>query len=212
MADTLTVTSRKQLGTANTRRLRKAGAVPAILYGHGEASVSLVLVPAEVRGVIRHGGKLVRLQGDATDSAFIKAVQWDVYGKNVLHVDLLRVSETEKVTTTVAVDVKGTAPGISEGGIVEHLVHEVEIDCPAFSVPERLIVNINELHLDQAIHARDIVLPAGAELLTDGETVIVHCVPPHDAPEEGAGAVAESGAIEPELIRKEKTDEEAAEE
>jgi large subunit ribosomal protein L25 len=212
MADTLTVTSRKQLGSANTRRLRNAGAIPAILYGHGEASVSLVVVPAELGSVIRHGGKLVRLQGDVSESAFIKAVQWDVYGKEVLHVDLLRVSETEKVTTTVTVDLKGTAPGLAEGGIVEHLVHEVEIDCPAFSVPEKLIVNISNLHMDGAIHASEIPLPEGAEMLTDAETVIVHCVPPHDAPDEGAGALGEPGAIEPELIRKEKGEEEAAEE
>lgn len=212
MAESLTVTTRKQLGSANTRRLRKAGAIPAILYGHGEANVSLVLVPEELRGVIRRGGKLVRLQGDVTESAFIKTVQWDVYGKVMLHVDLLRISETEKVTTTVTVELKGTAPGLSEGGIVEHLVHEVEIDCPAGSVPEKLIVNINNLHLDGAIHAHEITLPEGAEMLTDADTVIVHCVPPHDAPEEGAAAVTEPGAIEPELIRKEKADEEGAEE
>jgi len=210
MADNLTVTTRQQLGSANTRRLRKAGAIPAILYGHGEANLSLVLVPAELRGAIRHGGKLVRLQGDVTESAFIKAVQWDVYGKNVLHVDLLRVSESEKVTTTVTVDLKGTAPGLSEGGIIEHLVHEVEIDCPAGSVPERLIVSVNDLHLDGAIHAREIVLPEGAEMLTDAETVIVHCTRPHDATDEGAAAVAEPGSVEPELIRKDKEDEAAA--
>jgi large subunit ribosomal protein L25 len=211
-AESLTVTTRKQLGSAHTRRLRKAGAIPAILYGHGEASVSLVLVPDELRGVIRRGGKLVRLQGDVTESAFIKAVQWDVYGKSMLHVDLLRISESEKVTTTVTVELKGTSPGVSEGGIIEHLVHEVEIDCPAGSVPEKLIVSISNLHLDGAIHAREITLPEGAEMLTDSETVIVHCVPPHEAPEEGAAAVAEPGSVEPELIRKEKADEEGAEE
>jgi large subunit ribosomal protein L25 len=212
MAESLTVTTRKQIGSAHTRRLRKAGAIPAILYGHGEASVSLVLVPDELRGVIRRGGKLVRLQGDVTESAFIKAVQWDVYGKEMLHVDLLRISETEKVTTTVTVEVKGTAPGISEGGIVEHLVHEIEIDCPAGSVPEKIVVSLAGLHLDGAIHANELTLPEGAELLTEPETVIVHCVPPHAAPEEGVGAVAEPGGVEPELIRKEKAAEEGAEE
>jgi large subunit ribosomal protein L25 len=211
MPETLTVTTRKQLGSAHTRRLRKAGAIPAILYGHGEANVSLVLVPEELRSVIRHGGKLVRLQGDVTESAFIKAVQWDVYGKTMLHVDLLRISESEKVTTTVTVEIKGTAPGVAEGGIIEHLVHEVEIDCPAGSVPEKLVVSISGLHLDGAIHAREIALPEGAEMLTDPETVIVHCVPPHVAPEEGVAGMPEPGAAEPELIRKEKPEEEAEE-
>ena len=202
----LKVKRRDQLGSANTRRLRTTGAVPAVLYGHGEASVSLAVAAEDLLGIIRLGQKLVTLEGDAAEGAFIKSVQWDVYGKDVLHVDLLRVSETELVETTVTIELRGTAPGISEGGIIEHLVHEVEIDCPAAAVPEKLLVPIGELHLNAAIHAREIVLPPGAKLLSDPETVVVHCVPPHiiAEPEPAAPGVVEPGAVEPELIRKEK--------
>jgi large subunit ribosomal protein L25 len=206
MAEALNVKRREKLGSSNTRRLRQGGQVPAILYGHGEASVSLAVASEELLSVIRHGHKLVKLQGDAAEGAFIKAVQWDTYGRKILHIDLLRVSESEKVETTVAVEVKGTAVGISEGGIIEHLVHEVEIECPAASVPEKLVVNIVGLHLDEAIHAKDIKLPEGATMLTDEDTVIVHCITPHVTEEETP--VAEAGAIEPELIRKEKGEDE----
>jgi large subunit ribosomal protein L25 len=208
MAKSLNVKRRESLGTANTRRLRKTGVVPAVLYGHGEANLSLAVAAEDLLGIIRLGHKLVTLQGDAAEGAFIKSVQWDVYGKDVLHVDLLRVSETELVETTVTIELRGTAPGISEGGIVEHLVHEVEIDCPAAAVPDKLVIPINELHLNKAIHASDIVLPQGAKLLSDPDTVVVHCVPPHVVAElEPTGAVAEPGAAEPELIRKEKAEE-----
>ena len=212
MAENLKVNRREKLGGANNRRLRREGLVPAVLYGHGEASIPLAISAGDVMGVIRHGGKLVKLQGDLAEGAFIKAVQWDVYGKDLVHIDLLRVSETELVRTTVTVELKGTAVGISEGGIIEHFLHELDIECPAAAVPEKLIININDLHLDKAIHAREVPLPAGARVLGGPDAVVVHCVTPHVVAEETPAPVAEPGAVEPELIRKEKAAEEEAEE
>ena len=207
MADTLNVKRREQLGTANNRRLRAAGGVPAILYGHGEANLNLTVPAGDVMAVVRHGGKLVKLAGEVSDNALIRAVQWDVWGKDVLHLDLLRVSEADKITTKVTVELKGIAVGISEGGVVEHVLHEVEIECPAMSIPDKLVLNITDLHLDKALYAKDIPLPAGGVMITDEETLIVHCVPPHV--EEEIAPAGEAGAIEPEVIgQKEK--EEAA--
>lgn len=212
MAENLNVKRREKLGGGNNRRLRQKGQVPAVLYGHGEASIPLAIESTAIINVIRHGHKLVRLQGDAAEGAFIKAVQWDVYGKDLIHIDLLRVSDTEKVRTTVNVELKGTAAGLGEGGIIEFVLHELEIECPAASVPDKLIVNIADLHLDQAIHAREVQLPEGAKVLDDPELVVVHCIKPHVVEETPAAVVAEPGAAEPELIRKEKPAEEEAEE
>jgi large subunit ribosomal protein L25 len=216
MAENLQVQRREKLGGSNNRRLRMQGQVPAVLYGHGEASVSLAVSSDALMGVLRHGGKLVKLQGDVSEGAFIKAVQWDVYGKGLIHVDLLRVSESEKVRTTVRVELKGTAVGLSEGGVIEHVVHELDIECPAGSVPEKLVLNINELHLDQSITAKQVPLPEGARVLGNPDALVVHCIAPHIVAEEPAAtaAAAEPGAVEPELIRKEKpaAEEEEAEE
>ena len=212
MAENLNVKRREKLGGGNNRRLRKTGLVPAVLYGHGEASVALAIDSSAIMNVIRHGHKLVKLQGDVAEGAFIKAVQWDVYGKDLIHIDLLRVSDTEKVRTTVTVELKGTAVGLSEGGIIEFVLHELEIECPAASVPEKLIVNVNDLHLEQAIHAKEVPLPEGARVLDDPDLVVVHCIAPHIVEEAPAAGVAEPGAAEPELIRKEKPAEEEAEE
>ena len=212
MAENLNVKRREKLGGGNNRRLRRTGNVPAVLYGHGEASVPLAIESTAIMNVIRHGHKLVRLQGDVAEGAFIKAVQWDVYGKDLIHIDLLRVSDTEKVRTTVTVELKGTAAGLGEGGIIEFVLHELEIECPAASVPDKLVVNVNDLHLDQAIHARQVPLPEGARVLDDPELVVVHCIKPHVEEEEPVAAVAEPGAAEPELIRKEKPAEEGEEE
>jgi large subunit ribosomal protein L25 len=212
MAENLNVKRREKLGGGNNRRLRRTGQVPAVLYGHGEASIPLAVGSTEIMNVIRHGHKLVRLQGDASEGAFIKSVQWDVYGKGLIHIDLLRVSDTEKVRTTVTVELKGTAAGLGEGGIIEFVLHELEIECPAAAVPDKLIVNISNLRLEQAIHAREVQLPEGARVLDDGDLVVVHCITPHIVEEVTAAPAAEPGAVEPELIRKEKPAEEEAEE
>jgi large subunit ribosomal protein L25 len=213
MPETLNVKRREELGSARNRRLRQTGQIPAVLYGHGEASLSLTVPVGEVTAVLKHGGRLVALAGAASDRALIRAVQWDVWGKDVLHIDLLRVSEKDRVKTKVAVELKGTAVGTTEGGVVEWVMHEVEIECPALSIPEKLVVNITDMHLGDAIHANQMQLPEGAKMLTIGGAVVVHCVAPHI--EEVAPTTAlEPGAAEPEVIgkkEKEEGEEEAAE-
>lgn len=210
MADILNVQSRNETGSSRMRRLRQSGKVPAILYGHGESNVNLMVGADELTGVIKHGGKLLTLRGDIADSALLRSVQWDTYGKQILHVDLLRVSATELVETTVTIELRGTAVGISEGGILQFVTHEIDIECPAASIPEKIQVSVNDLHLDGAIHASDVSLPEGARLITPADSVIVQCVTPLTEEEEPA-APAE-GAVEPELIKKEKPSEEEAEE
>jgi large subunit ribosomal protein L25 len=207
MSDTLVVKKREKVGSSSTRRLRGEGQIPVNLYGHGEANASLSVPAEQVVAVIKHGGKLVKLSGDITETALLREVQWDTYSKDIIHVDLIRVSEKELVETTVAVELKGTAPGITEGGVLQFVLHELHIECPAISIPEKLIANINDLHLGKAIHASDIALPEGAKLVSDPHLVVVSCVAPHKE-EDVAGGI--EGTVEPELIRKEKTDEEAA--
>lgn len=206
MADTLTVENRESMGTRAAQRIRDNGRIPAVLYGHGEATKHLTIQADQLAAVMRHGGKLVELKGAVNESAFLKELQWGPLGMVVLHVDMTRVSAHEKVEVTVPVELRGEAPGAKEGGIVEHVVHEVEILCPARSLPEKLSLKINGLHLDDALHASDLSLPEGASLITAAETLIVHCVLP--AAEEEA---VPGEAAEPELIGRKAEDEEGDE-
>jgi large subunit ribosomal protein L25 len=208
MSDTLVVKKRELVGTSHTRRLRKTGIVPVNLYGHGEANASLSVPVEQIKAVIKHGGKLVKLSGDVTETALLREVQWDTYSKDIIHIDLIRVSEKELVETTVAIELKGTAPGLGEGGVLQFVLHELHIECPAFAIPEKLYANVNDLHLGKAIHASDIALPEGAKLTSDPQLVVVSCIAPQKDEEEAGGA---EGTVEPELIRKEKGEEEAAE-
>ena len=100
--------------------------------------MNLSVPTAEVEAAIRHGGKLVDLRGGVSEKALIRSVQWDAYRRHVLHLDLNRVSVAESVAVTVPLELRGEAPGSKQGGIIDHHLFDVEIECPAGEIPERL--------------------------------------------------------------------------
>ncbi len=199
MAEQLTVQIRETRGTRRSRRLRDSGKIPAVLYGHKQETVWLTLPAEQLDAALRHGARLVQLSGAVSEQAFIRELQWDTWGKQILHVDLARISAHEKVEVTVPVELRGVAPGVKEGGIIEHQLHEVEIECEATEIPERLAVNINHLGLNESITAGQIELPPTARLLIDADSVVVQCVVPTEAPEVEEPA---AGEAEPEVIRR----------
>lgn len=208
MAELLHVEKRKSFGKRNNDRLRRAGRLPAILYGHGEESVSLILAADEFETSIRHGAKVVDLDGDASGKALLQDVQWDTFFQQVLHVDLLRVRAGEKVKIDVPVELRGEAAGVLDGGIIEQVIHSIEIEVPLDVIPDKLHLNVKNLKIGDQLTARDIAdLPAGATILSDEDAMIVHCVA-RAAEEEEAAAAEEGAAAEPEVIGKGKEEEE----
>ncbi len=208
MAEVLHVQLRETRGTRNARRERRAGRLPVILYGHGQESISLSVSAEEMEAALRHGARLVKLAGAVDEQAFVRELQWDTWGKHVLHVDLTRVSEHEKVRVVVAVDLRGEAPGMKQGGVVKQLIHELEIECEATAIPERIYLNINQLGLGQQITLAQVELPAAVVPLVDPESVVVECHEPVVVEEE---APAEAAEAEPEVIGRKKEEEEAEE-
>jgi large subunit ribosomal protein L25 len=209
MRAVLNAAVRTEVGSNAVKQVRKAGRIPAVLYGHGEQNVNLSLAGDEVHALIRHGGKLVDLKGDVADTALIRDVQWSTYGTDVLHVDLARVTADERVHVTVPVEVKGIAAGTREGGVVELVVHDVEVECSAATIPDKIEVRVHELQLGQSLKAGDIPLPEGMVLLADPDMIIVHCVGREDEEEEGA---AGTETAEPEVIGRKGKAEEGEEE
>lgn len=204
MADVLNTSIRTDLGKKDSRRLRKTGAVPAELYGHGQENVHLSVVAKELRHALKHGAHMLELQGAISETALVREVQWDALGLNIVHVDLFRVSKEEKVEVSVAIELRGVAVGVKSGGVVKQVTYELTIDCPAGAIPDRLIVKIADLELDHSITAANVELPPGATLVSDEAQVIVSCSMPMVDVEK----TDELGAagVEPELIRKEKAD------
>jgi len=185
--------------------------LPAVLYGHGKDAVSLTLGADQLEAAVRQGAKVVDLAGAATGKALLQDVQWDTFFHHVLHVDLLRVVAGEKVTVEVPIELKGEAPGVNDGGIIEQLIHSVEIEVPLDLVPEKLHVKIGQLQVGGELYIRDISdLPAGATMNAEPEEVVVHCLTP--VAEEEAEAGEEGTGAEPEVIAKGKEKEEGEEE
>jgi large subunit ribosomal protein L25 len=209
MSDLIQVEHRKNHGKRNNIRLRRSGRLPAVLYGHGEDPVSLSLAADQFEASLRHGAKVVDLDGAATGKALLQDVQWDTFFQHVLHVDLLRVRAGEKVTVEVPIELKGEAPGVNEGGVIEQVVHSIEIEVALDVIPEKLHVSIKNLQVGGHLTVKDIYdLPPGAQFVdVDDDLMIVHCVEPV-AEEEAA---AEEGTAEPEVIAKGKADEEGEE-
>ena len=205
MSDIFTAKVREKVGSNQSRRLRKEDQTPAILYGLAGESVAIAIPTGEVNTAIRHGSHLIDLKGDLNEPALIKEVQWDALGSQVKHMDLERVDLTKDVEISVPLELHGVAPGVSNGGVVNLLIHEMQISCPAKSIPDHLEININNLEVDQELCLKDVELPAGASLLGEGEDVIVTCNVPQVREEEEGEAGEETA--EPEVIGEKAGDE-----
>lgn len=204
--EVLEVKVRDTFGKRRIRRLRAGGFVPANLYGHKQDAVSLEVDAAALFMLLRRGHQIVKLSGAVEDEALIKEVQWNVWGNEILHVDFTRINANEKVKVVVPVVIKGEAAGLREGGVVELLIHEVEIECGALSIPENVVINVTKLGKGQSLTAADITLPEGVTAELAADAVVAQCVEKNEDVDMTSGAV--DGA-EPEVIaRKKDTDEE----
>ena len=105
------------------------------MYGHGLEPVALTISAERLDTALRHGSRLVDLTGAVSESAFIRELQWDTWGTSVVHVDFTRISADELVKVVVAIELRGEAPGVKEGGVVDQLVHQIEVECPAGTSP-----------------------------------------------------------------------------
>jgi large subunit ribosomal protein L25 len=208
----LQVRIRQEQGSQRCKRLRQAGQVPAVLYGQKKPNVLLTVPAHDIEAVVRHGARVIQLTGDVEEEALIKEVQWDTWGRQIIHVDFARVSARDRVTVTVPLHLRGEAPGTREGGVVEQLLYELELECEVAEVPEELHVNINELGLNQAITVGDLPLPKSAKPLVEKDTVIVRCVVPAELPEAEEQVGVAPGPQEPELIRRREKEEKEEEE
>jgi large subunit ribosomal protein L25 len=199
---------REGRGSHKADKLRKAGKVPGVLYGHKEATVPFSVDHDTLVALIRTGARVIDIaSGGATEKAQIMEIQYDYLGKDVLHVDLKRVSADERITLKVRVELKGIAPGASKG-VLDQPLHTLHVECSAIAVPDSIKVNIGELQLGEAIHVKDLTLPSGVKVLDDEDAIIVHITALAAEPEVKEEVVE---TAEPEVIRKAKAEDEEEE-
>jgi len=206
--------ARQTRGSAEARRLRKDGKLPAIVYGHGRQPENLAVSMRDLKNLIEHKTHVLELLvAGGKQQVLIKEVQFDHLGLKPIHVDFARVSLTERVKVSVTLDYRGTPAGVAEGGVFDPTAVDIEIECVVTEIPESIRVNVAELKIGDFLHVKDVVLPEGVKAVTPGESIV--CSVRAKAEEEemvAAPAEGEQGPAEPEIIgRKEKAAEEEEE-
>lgn len=204
-------TTRTATGKGVARKLRAAGKVPAVIYGHAREPQALELDAHQFQLLLEkvpYTSTVIELeiQGAAMARTLIREIQRHPFKKQIIHVDFQELVAGEKVTVKVPVHLVGTPEGVRVGGgVLDHINHEVEITVDPSSIPTHFDVDVSNLTIGHSIHAGDIVLAEGIELLTDADVTICVCHAPKVEAESAAGE--EAAAAEPELIRKAKADE-----
>jgi len=167
-------TVRTESGSKASKRLRKQGLLPAVLYGHKQENVSLSVRHDEVMHELAQGVHIVELNIDGRkERALIKSVQHEVLGNGIEHVDFSRVALDEKVHVPVSLDFHGEPAGAVHGGVVEYHLTEVEVEALPMDIPETLRVEIAHLEVGDMLHASDLIVPDGVKLLIDPDEIIV---------------------------------------
>jgi large subunit ribosomal protein L25 len=205
---------RKETGK-RTKAVRREGYIPGIFYGHGEESIPIQTTLANLRPVVYTSDTHIidlKLDNGENKTCIVRNIQFDPITDKIIHFDLLALRANEEVTIGVPIVLEGTAKGVKDGGMVQHILHRLEVKCLPKYIPEHIAVNIADLAIGDSIHVSAVKLE-NVEILEDEDTTIVSVVPPtvlkEPTPEE---AVAEEEPAEPELVGKGKKEDEEGEE
>jgi len=216
----LTATPRADRGKGVARKLRAAGQVPGVIYGHGREPQPLTVNAREFDRLaerVRITSTVIELALDGkTSRTLIRELQRDPIRRSVLHIDFQELVAGEKIVVSVPLRFIGTPDGVkNSGGILEEVIHQLHVRVDPSNIPDHIDVDVTPLTIGHGYHVSDLTLPEGVEVTEDPEqTVAIVSAPKAEevvAPVEGA-VVAVDAAAEPELIRKPKAGDEEGEE
>jgi large subunit ribosomal protein L25 len=210
---TLFVIKRDGVGKSAARKIRREGAIPAILYGREMEPIPLTVSPIDLKKALStEAGENTLLElhikGDSEEIAkiaLLRDVQYDHLTSRPIHFDFQEILMKELITVKVPVEVVGKAPGIQEGGILEEILREIEVECLPTAIPNVIEVDVSQLGVGDSIHVSDLTLPEGVTVLNDpDETIITILSPvmeevkPAAEAEVAAPAETKEGEVKPE--------------
>ncbi len=215
----LNVEMREGSGKTSAKDLRNKKLIPAVVYKGGKDALKLQLAAVDMTKVLHtKAGEnvIVTLKIGGADpktkdkTVVIKEIQREPIKSQILHIDFNEISLTETLKVNVPLSAHGEPEGKKEGGTLEHIMWELQVECLPTDIPEKIEIDVSKLKIGDAIYVKNITVPASVKVLTDPELIAMIVKPPKvEAPKEEIGAEA---SVEPELIRKKKEIEEGAEE
>ena len=210
---TINAEIRKDLGK-HAKQLRAGGKVPGIYYGHGLKNIPISMGELTLQPLYRTTAThVINLKLDDGSSCILRDIQFDPVTDRPLHFDLFGLNENEALTIEVPVTIAGTAKGVKDGGILQHILHRLKVSCLPKFIPDHFEVNVEALEINKSVHVRDLTMP-NVKILENESSTVVAVVPPTVLKEAEAvpGALpAEAAPAEPEVISKGKKVEEGAE-
>jgi large subunit ribosomal protein L25 len=221
MEAVLEATVRESRGKNEAHRTRAAGRVPAVLYGIAASgkseSTAIAVEPKALRKILHSESGAntlisLKLAGAADTRVLVKDYQLDPITHQILHADFYRIAMDKVLHITVPLIVKGEAPGVKQqGGILEFVHRQVDVECLPADIPEHMEINVGELMLHQGVRVRDIAANPKVKVTTDADTMLVHVIMPKAeevaTPAADAAAAAPTAPAEPEVIKKGKKEE-----
>lgn len=201
-AKVLTVEERLGTGSAEARRVRKTGLIPAVMYSEGKATTQIALDNHEFF-ISTRGAKPTQLYKFKSENSvldgtlvLIKDVQMEPVRGDVLHVDFLALHEGHRIAVSVGVDLVGQCAAVKENRvIISQIAYEIEVECQPSAIPSSLTIDITPLDEGESLHARDIVLPEGVRLKSLGSMTIVTALSKKEL--EASAAAAEAAMVQP---------------
>lgn len=212
----LSANPRTDSGKGAARKLRASGAVPGVIYGHSREPQPLAVDTRLLQRLldqISAASTVVELDVDGrTSRTLIREIQRHPLKNEILHIDFQELVAGEKVTVEIPIVFVGTPAGVKAGGVLDQVMHELEIHVDPTDIPNHLDVDVSALEIGKSLHVSDIAVPAGVEVLADPEATVCVVTPPKAVVEEPVAVVEEEAVpAEPELIRKPRDEEEDGE-
>lgn len=206
----LSASTRDAKGTGPARRARQSGLIPGVLYG-GDAEPLMIQVELREFSRLIHGKggehAIVQLKIDNHPSlggpALLKEVQHHPHRGHILHADFQRISLDERIETVVPIVLEGRAPGVAEGGVLDHILRELEVECRALEVPESISVDVSGLNINDSILVEALAVPSNITVVTPSDYMVVVVHPPRVE----QATEAEAEVSEPEVIGQKKDEE-----
>ena len=184
----LSLSKRAPEGSRSARRLRREGLVPGVIYGGGDEPATFAVDGRILRNTLAHSGQIIEvsLDGAAATPVLVKDVQRHPVRGEAVHLDLLRVDMSEKIHTTVVLELTGgdEAPGVMEGGVLNQETRELNIEALPGDIPERITHDVSGMSINETLTLAALAVPEGVRLLDDAETTIASITPPTAEPVE----------------------------